>query len=90
MANIALVVEEVLPTDKITPMNLRVLQYLRAGVKTVCLLHPEESAMTVYRSGRGLDFYEADEEVPELRCCVAEFFAEPGHSRPIGPRKSGE
>jgi hypothetical protein len=73
MGRIALVVEEVLPMEKVIPVTLRALQYLKAGVSAVRLLHPEEPAMTVYRAGSGLDFYEADEEVPELHCRVAEF-----------------
>jgi len=73
MPKIALVVEEVLPTDKITAVNLRVQRYLTNGTRVVCLLHPEEQAMTVYRAGSGCVFYEPTDVVPEFRCGVAEF-----------------
>jgi hypothetical protein len=63
---------------------LRVQQFLRAGVSMVCLLHADESAVSVYRAGRGFEFYEESEEfsgedvLPNFRFKVAEFFALPG------------
>jgi hypothetical protein len=78
MAMIELVVEEVLPTERVIPVCLRVRQYLRAGVQAVCLLYPEEQAMSVHRAGHGPEYYEAADEVPELNCRVAEFLGLPG------------
>lgn len=79
--SIGAVIEEVLPSENYGRIMLRVQQFLRAGVPMVCLLHPEEPAISVYRAGRGLEFYEeweeftGDDVLPNFRCKVAEFFA---------------
>jgi len=66
-----MIVEEVLPKDKITAVNLRVRRYLEKGVRVVCLLDAEERTMMVFRAGSEPVFYEGADVIPEFRCDVA-------------------
>ncbi len=50
-SQIALVVEELTPGEKISPVVQRMLQYLKSGVPLVWLVDNEERCVIVYRKG---------------------------------------
>jgi Uma2 family endonuclease len=79
-----LTVEVVSPTDRMSEVNEKIAEYLKAGVKVVWLADPESKTLTVYRADRGHavlkigDDLLGGDELPGFTCKVADFFRLPG------------
>ena len=79
-----LVVEVLSPSDQLSKVNRRIIQYLKRGVHLVWLVDPEVRTVTVYRPGKELYLLDDTEEVtgedvlPDLRYRVADLFTLPG------------
>lgn len=79
-----LTVEVLSPTDKMSQVNQKIADYIRAGVKVVWLADPELKTVTVYRPAQSLivlkaaDDLTGGEEMPGFTCKVADFFRLPG------------
>ena len=77
------VVEVVSQHDTFYEVDIKVKEYLRAGVRLVWVVSPITKTIKVHRPG--LSFYEVgedaeitgDEVLPDFRVAVAEFFEEP-------------
>jgi Uma2 family endonuclease len=75
-----LVVEVVSPSDRMTDVQAKVDDYLRAGVRLVWVVEPRARTVTAYVPGRPPRVYgEADDldggdVLPEFRLPVAEIF----------------
>ncbi|MFO0826170.1 MAG: Uma2 family endonuclease [Gemmataceae bacterium] len=85
-----LAVEVLSPTDKVSEVNEKIAEYLRAGVKVVWLADPEVKTVAVYRPNhhhvvlKSADDLSGGEELPGFSCKVADFFRLPG-DRPAAP-----
>ena len=85
-----LAVEVLSPSDKMSQVNEKVADYLRAGVKVVWLADPELKTVTVYRPDRNhvvlkaVDELTGGEALPGFTCKVGDFFQLPG-DRPAQP-----
>jgi len=81
-----LVVEVLLPSDKMAKVNRRISQFLKRGVPLVWLVDLETRSVTVYQPGQDLRVVQEAEELtgedvlPKLRYRVAELFALPGQA----------
>ena len=75
-----LAVEVVSPNDYVYELNKKVQEYLRAGVRLVWVIDPENRTLLVYRANRTLAEFQPDEEltgedvIPGFRCLVLDFF----------------
>jgi Uma2 family endonuclease len=79
-----LAVEVLSPSDKMSQVNEKIADYLKAGVKMVWLADPELKTVTVYRPDRihvvlkaGGELAGGD-ELPGFTCRVGTFFQLPG------------
>jgi Uma2 family endonuclease len=85
-----LAVEVLSPTDKVSEVNEKIAEYLRAGVKVVWLADPEVKTVSVYRPNhhhvvlKSADDLSGGEDLPGFSCKVADFFRLPG-DRPAAP-----
>jgi Uma2 family endonuclease len=83
-----LVVEVWSPNDRPGKMTRRVAGYLRAGVKVVWVIDPEERDVTVYRPGQDDKVFDSKQELaggdalPGFRCAVADLFFSAGDEAP--------
>ncbi|MBY0513480.1 MAG: Uma2 family endonuclease [Gemmataceae bacterium] len=79
-----LAVEVLSPNDKMSEMNEKIEDYLRAGVRLVWLVDYERRKVTVYRPDRTLavlndtDELTGGDELPGFSVRVADFFRLPG------------
>ncbi len=62
-SQIALVVEELAPGAKVSPVVQRMLQYLKGGVPLVWLVDNQNRCMIVYRKGDSSRLFEEGEEI---------------------------
>ena len=62
-SKIALVIEQLLPGDRIGQVTERSLQFLHNGVPLVWLVNSEERIMIVYRKGESTELFYEDEEL---------------------------
>ena len=75
-----LVVEVVSPNDYVYELNKKVQEYLRAGVRLVWVIDPENRTLVVYRANRTLAAFKPEDEltgedvIPGFRCLVQDFF----------------
>ena len=75
-----LVVEVVSPNDYVYELNKKVQEYLRAGVRLVWVIDPENRTLLVYRANRTLAEFKPEDEltgedvIPGFRCYVRDFF----------------
>lgn len=60
---ILLVVEELLPNERYSPVIGRMLQYLKSGVSFVFLVDNVERSVLVYRKGNSSELFKEDEEI---------------------------
>jgi Uma2 family endonuclease len=87
-----LAVEVQSPTDRTTDLNVKIGDYLRAGVKVVWLADPEVKTVTVYRPNhhhtvlKSADDLLGGDELPGFSCKVADFFRLPGDRPPAPPQ----
>lgn len=88
-----LTVEVLSPNDKMSNVNEKIADYLRAGVKVVWLADPELKTVTVYRTARNhvvlksADALIGGDDLPGFTCRVADLFLLPGES-PESPPES--
>lgn len=86
-----LVVEVLSPDDKMSKVNEKIADYLKAGVKVVWLADPELKTVTVYRPARNhvvlkrADELAGGDELPGFTCKVADFFRLPGDPPALSP-----
>src|SRR5262245_56801555 len=79
-----LAVEMLSPNDKMSQVNEKIADYLRAGVRVVWLADPELKTVTVYRRGHShivlkvADELAGGDDLPGFTCKVADFFRLPG------------
>ncbi len=79
-----LVIEVLSPSDQLSKVNRRIIQYLKRGVPLVWLVDPDVRTVTVYRPGKELYLVDDTEELtgedvlPDLRMRVADLFTMPG------------
>ena len=75
-----LAVEVVSPNDTVYELNKKVQEYLRAGVRLVWVIDPENRTLVVYRANRTLAEFKPEDEltgedvIPGFRCLVRDFF----------------
>lgn len=75
-----LVVEVVSPSNRVSEMQQKTMEYLRAGTRLLWIVDPSERTVTVYRSRSDIRILEADDVLagedvlPGLRIPVAELF----------------
>ena len=75
-----LAVEVVSPSNRMSEMQQKVIEYLDAGTRSVWVVDPSEHTVTVYRSRSDIRILEGDgvlegqEVLPELRIPVAGLF----------------
>ena len=75
-----LAVEVVSPNDTVYDLNKKIEEYLRAGVRLVWVIDPENRTLDVYRADRTLARLMPDDEltgedvIPGFRCHVRGFF----------------
>ena len=75
-----LAVEVVSPNDTVYELNKKVQEYLRAGVRLVWVIDPENRTLVVYRANRTLAEFQPEDEltgedvIPGFRCLVRDFF----------------
>jgi Uma2 family endonuclease len=75
-----LAVEVVSPNDYVYELNKKVQEYLRAGVRLVWVIDPENRTLLVYRADRTLAEFQPEDEltgeevIPGFRCLVQDFF----------------
>ncbi len=75
-----LAVEVVSPNDYVYELNKKVQEYLRAGVRLVWVIDPENRTLLVHRADRTLAEFKPDDEltgedvIPGFRCHVRDFF----------------
>ncbi len=75
-----LAVEVVSPNDYVYELNKKVQEYLRAGVRLVWVIDPENRTLLVYRADRTLAEFKPEDEltgedvIPGFRCLVGDFF----------------
>jgi len=75
-----LAVEVLSPSDVFTAVQRKVQQYLRAGVRLVWILVPEDRSVTVFRTGReplllaNGDTIDGEDVLPGFTSLVAELF----------------
>ena len=87
-----LAVEVLSPNDKMSDVNEKIADYLRAGVKVVWLADPEMKTVTVYHPNRHHNVLKvADDlvgggELPGFSCKVGDFFRLPGDSSTNQPQ----
>lgn len=87
-----LTVEVLSPNDKMSTVNEKIADYLRAGVKVVWLADPELKTVTVYRTTRNhvvlksTDDLTGGDELPGFTCRVANLFLLPGESPESPPQ----
>lgn len=85
-----LAVEVLSPNDRMSEVNDKIEEYLRAGVKVVWLADPEVKTVTVYRPKHHHTVLKGDteltggDELPGFSCKVSDFFRLPG-DRPTPP-----
>lgn len=86
-----LAVEVVSPNDLIWELHEKVGEYLRAGVKLVWVVHPDVSAVQVFRADGSVSWLPANAElagedvIPGFRCRVQAFFPIPDQSQEPSP-----
>lgn len=79
-----LAVEVLSPSDKMSQVNEKVADYIKAGVKVVWLADPELKSLTVYRPAshhivlKSADELTGGDDLPGFMCKVADFFRLPG------------
>jgi Uma2 family endonuclease len=85
-----LTVEVVSPNDRAEEIEVKVGEYLRAGVKLVWIVHPEARTVQVYRPdgtsqrlGVG-DELTGEDIIPGFRCLVGDFFPSTSQDRSSG------
>ena len=75
-----LVVEVVSPNDYVYELNKKVQEYLRAGVRLVWVIDPENRTLLVHRADRTLAEFKPEDEltgedvIPGFRCLVQDIF----------------
>ena len=75
-----LVVEVLSPNDRVGKVTRRIGEYLRAGVRLVWIIDPEERDVAVHRLGQPSEVCEGDQVLvgydvlPELTCALADIF----------------
>lgn len=75
-----LAVEVVSPNDYVYELNKKVQEYLRAGVRLVWVIDPENRTLVVHRANRTLAEFQPEDEltgedvIPGFRCLVKDFF----------------
>ncbi len=75
-----LAVEVVSPNDYVYELNKKVQEYLRAGVRLVWVIDPENRTLLVHRANRTLAEFNPEDEltgedvIPGFRCHVRDFF----------------
>lgn len=75
-----LAVEVVSPNDYVYELNKKVQEYLRAGVRLVWVIDPENRTLVVHRANRTLTEFLPNDElsdedvIPGFRCLVQDLF----------------
>ncbi|MGO9598222.1 MAG: Uma2 family endonuclease [Isosphaeraceae bacterium] len=93
-----LAVEVISPGDLVSELNQKLEEYLRAGVKLVWIVDPQQRSVTVHHpDGMSQRLHETDEisgeeVIPGFRCSVGTFFppmpaseSEPAPQSPVNP-----
>jgi Uma2 family endonuclease len=77
-----LAVEVVSPIDEVDDLDEKIIEYLRAGVKLIWVVHLAFPAVQIFRGDRTVSWQWAHEEIsgedviPGFRCRVGDFFPE--------------
>ena len=75
-----LVVEVLSPNDRMGKVTRRIGEYLRAGVRLVWVIDPEERDVAVHRHGQPSEVFDGDQVLvgydilPELTCALPDLF----------------
>jgi Uma2 family endonuclease len=75
-----LVVEVLSPNDRVGKVTRRIGEYLRAGVRLVWVIDPEERDVAVHRPGQPSEVFDGDQVLvgydvlPELACALSDLF----------------
>jgi Uma2 family endonuclease len=83
-----LVVEVISPNDNATEVEIKIDEWLEAGVKLVWEIYPSREIVRVHRLNqniavfRGTDILTAPDVLPGFSCPVADLFCEPGEPTP--------
>jgi Uma2 family endonuclease len=78
-----LAAEVISPNDKYEKVDEKIEEYLRAGVRLVWIISPQNHTVRVYRANgsshslRENDELDGEEVVPGFRCPVADLFPRP-------------
>jgi Uma2 family endonuclease len=88
-----LAVEVVSPNDRVSDLDEKVDEYLRAGVKLIWIINPETQKVQVWRSDgsviplRAGDELSGENVIPGFRCTVEDLFPKPSHAEAPDPTK---
>jgi Uma2 family endonuclease len=76
-----LAVEVISPSDRLTEVTEKVVEYLDSGVRLVWVVEPKKRVITAYHASGSVDFLREDDEItggdviPGFRASVAHFFS---------------
>jgi Uma2 family endonuclease len=89
-----LAVEIVSPNDRVSELDEKIDEYLRAGVRLIWIINPETQKVQVWRRDgsviplRAEDELSGEDVVPDFRCKVGDLFPKQPHAEAHSPTKS--